>query len=101
MTRSGYGSYNACSILDNLKRQSSCATLRLRLGLCLKYPNVMPHLTFKIFFLFMALVLSWCVDIYRVYKKSRKFRNGSQPREAATSMTFFVNIDCLGTCDVE
>ena len=36
-----------------------------------------------------------------VSKKSRQFRNGSQPREAASSMKFFVNIDCLGTCDVE
>ena len=34
-------------------------------------------------------------------KKSRQFRNGSQPREAALTMKFFVNIDCLGTCDVE
>ena len=39
--------------------------------------------------------------IQGVSKKSRQFRNGSQPREAASSMKFFVNIDCLGTCDVE
>ena len=45
--------------------------------------------------------LSWLVTFYRVYKKSRPFRNGSQPREAASSMNFFVNRDCLGTCDVE
>ena len=40
-------------------------------------------------------------NIQGVSKKSRQFRNGSQPREAASSMKFFVNIDCLGTCDVE
>ena len=34
-------------------------------------------------------------------KKSRQFRNVSQPCEAASSMKFFVNRDCLGTCDVE
>ena len=28
-------------------------------------------------------------------KKSRQFRNGSQPREAASSIKFFVNIDCI------
>ena len=39
--------------------------------------------------------------IQGVSKKSRQFRNGSQPREAASSMKFFVNIDCSGTCDVE
>ena len=41
------------------------------------------------------------IYIRGVSKKSRQFRNGSQPREAASSMKFFVNIDCLGTCDVE
>ena len=41
------------------------------------------------------------IYVYRVYKKSRQFRNGSQPRKAASSMKFFVNIDCLGPCDVE
>ena len=30
-----------------------------------------------------------------MYKKSRQFRNGSQPREAASNMKFFVR--CLGT----
>ena len=39
--------------------------------------------------------------IQGVSKKSRQFRNGSQPREAASSMKFFVNIDCSGTCGVE
>ena len=34
-------------------------------------------------------------------KKSKQFRNGSQTREAASSMKFFVDIDCLGPCDVE
>ena len=34
-------------------------------------------------------------------KKSRQFRNGSQPYQAASSMKFFGNIDCLGICDVE
>ena len=32
-----------------------------------------------------------------MYQKRRQFRNASQPREAASSMKFFVNIDCLGT----
>ena len=41
------------------------------------------------------------IQLYRVYKKSRQFQNGSQPREATSSMKFFVNIDCWGTCDVE
>ena len=37
---------------------------------------------------------------YRVYqKKLNKFR--AQRREAAQSMKFFINIDCLGTYDVE
>ena len=44
---------------------------------------------------------SGLIYIQGVSKKSRQFRNGSQPREAASSMKFFVNIDCLGTCDVE
>ena len=39
--------------------------------------------------------------IQGVSKKSRQFRNGSQPRAAASSMKFFVNIDCWGTCNVE
>ena len=49
-----------------------------------------------------ALRNDCCIDLQgRVSKKSRQFRNGSQAREAASSMKFFVNIDCLGTCDVE
>ena len=39
--------------------------------------------------------------IQGVSKKSRQFRNGSQPRAAASSMKFFVNIDCWDTCNVE
>ena len=42
-----------------------------------------------------------CTYIQGVSKKSRQFRNGSQPRAAASSMKFFVNIDCWGTCNVE
>ena len=55
----------------------------------------------------MGLIFSQSCDLLfetslqGVSKKSRQFRNGSQPREAASSMKFFVNIDCLGTCDVE
>ena len=39
--------------------------------------------------------------IQGVSKKSRQFRNGSQSRAAASSMKFFVNIDCWDTCNVE
>ena len=35
---------------------------------------------------------SFVALLYRVYKKSRQFRNGSQPREAASSMKFSVDI---------
>ena len=43
------------------------------------------------------------VIIYRVYKKKLNMHiwNRSQRREAAQSMTFFINIDYLGTHDVE
>ena len=37
----------------------------------------------------------------RVYKKTEQIRNRSQRREAAQSMKFLSNIDCLGTYDVE
>ena len=56
---------------------------------------------FSIFVFILISVLNNCIYIQGVSKKSRQFRNGSQPREAASSMKFFVNIDCLGTCDVE
>ena len=62
--------------------------------------------------LLAAIVIQAPVDFFSVnlkcrvtytgcIKKSRQFRNGSQPREAASSMKFFLNRDCLGTCDVE
>ena len=41
------------------------------------------------------------LHIQGVSKKSRQFRNGSQSRAAASSMKFFVNIDCWDTCNVE
>ena len=34
-------------------------------------------------------------------KKTEQILNRSQRREAAQSMKFFINIDCLGTYDVE
>ena len=34
-------------------------------------------------------------------KKTEQTLNHSQRREAAQSMKFFINIDCLGTYDVE
>ena len=37
--------------------------------------------------------------LYRVYKKTEQIL--SQLREAAQSMKFLINIDCLGTYDVE
>ena len=48
-----------------------------------------------------ASTFTMLVYIYRVYKKHRQFWNGSQPREAAWSMKFFINIHCLGTYGVE
>ena len=39
--------------------------------------------------------------IYRVYKKTEPIWNRSQRREAAQSIRFFINIDCLGTYDIE
>ena len=40
--------------------------------------------------------------IYRVYKKkTEQILNRPQRREAAQSMKFLINIDCLGTYDVE
>ena len=42
------------------------------------------------------------VWLYRVYKKkTEQILTCSQRREAAQSMKFFINIDCLGTYDVE
>ena len=41
-------------------------------------------------------------QFYRVYqKKTEQIWNRSQRREAAQSMKFLINIDCLGTYDVE
>ena len=34
-------------------------------------------------------------------KKTEQILNRSQRREAAQSMKFFINIDCLGTYDIE
>ena len=34
-------------------------------------------------------------------KKTEQILNRSQRREAAQSMKLLINIDCLGTCDVE
>ena len=34
-------------------------------------------------------------------KKTEQIRNRPQRREAAQSMKFFINMDCLGTYDVE
>ena len=40
--------------------------------------------------------------IYRVYKKkTEQIWNRSLRREAAQSMKFLINIDCVGTYDVE
>ena len=36
-----------------------------------------------------------------VLKKTEQIRNRSQRREAAQSMKFLINIDCLGTYGVE
>ena len=36
-----------------------------------------------------------------MYKKTEQIWNRSQRREAAQSMKFLINIDCLGTYDVQ
>ena len=41
------------------------------------------------------------METCRVYKKTEQICNRSQRREAAQSMKFFINLDCLGTYDVE
>ena len=42
------------------------------------------------------------VGIYKVYEKeTEQIWNRFQRREAAQSIKFFINIDCLGTYDVE
>ena len=41
------------------------------------------------------------IKLYRVFKKTEQILNRSQRREAAQSMKFFINIDFLGTYDVE
>ena len=42
------------------------------------------------------------IILYRVYKKNtEQIWNRSQRREAAQCIKFLINIDCLGTYDVE
>ena len=39
--------------------------------------------------------------VYRVYKNTEQIRNRSQLREAAQTIKSMIEIDCLGTYDVE
>ena len=49
----------------------------------------------------LLLLLSFFIELCRVYNKTEQIWNRSQRRKAAQSMKFLINIDCLGTYDVE
>ena len=46
-------------------------------------------------------ILLYPFNIQGVSEKTEQIWNRSQRREAAQSMKFLINIDCLGTYDVE
>ena len=59
------------------------------------------HVSMKLKFLCQIIKCQNYKVYYRVYKKTEQIWNRSQRREAAQSMKFLINIDCLGTYDVE